>query len=242
MVATDAPGKGSRRYGRTSDHIEALDVVLADGSDWTAETPDHICARDDLAGGIHRQLRQLAVRNYDEIERVFPAMNRGSGLLVLTLDPALADLDRSGYAPFSEGSAPATPTEAFLAAEIARGAIPALPAPVTGHDPFILFEHCTGRATDPTILLRWQGIFNLFGLAVQRQPVSCCGMAGIFGHEADNQDMSRALWDRAGRRRWQGWAPPSCHGQRVFLPRPERAVRRPPSAPPVEVLKAVLTE
>lgn len=37
MVATDASGKGSRLYGKTSDYIEAMDVVLADGSDFRVE-------------------------------------------------------------------------------------------------------------------------------------------------------------------------------------------------------------
>ena len=34
MVATDASGKGSRIYGKTSAYIEQLELVLADGSDY----------------------------------------------------------------------------------------------------------------------------------------------------------------------------------------------------------------
>ena len=34
MVATDASGKGSRIYGKTSAYIEQLEIVLADGSDY----------------------------------------------------------------------------------------------------------------------------------------------------------------------------------------------------------------
>ena len=37
MVATDASGKGSRIYGKTSAYIEALDVVLSDGSDYRSD-------------------------------------------------------------------------------------------------------------------------------------------------------------------------------------------------------------
>ncbi len=82
MAATDASGKGSRIYGRTSDHIIAMDVVLGDGSDWRAEALDEagldaVCARDDLAGALHRTVRDVIADEADEIARVFPVMNRG---------------------------------------------------------------------------------------------------------------------------------------------------------------------
>lgn len=82
MAATDASGKGSRHYGRTSDHVLAMDVALADGCDWRAEplapaALASVCARDDRAGQIHRRLRDIALQDTAEIDRVFPAMNRG---------------------------------------------------------------------------------------------------------------------------------------------------------------------
>lgn len=82
MAATDASGKGSRVFGRTSDHILSMDVVLADGSDWTAralgpEALEAVCAQADLAGEIHRRLRAICARERVEIARVFPIMNRG---------------------------------------------------------------------------------------------------------------------------------------------------------------------
>lgn len=82
MVATDASGKGSRIYGRTSDHVVDMDVVLSDGSDWCAGELDahafaEICTRDDLAGAVHRTVRDVIAAEADEIERVFPIMNHG---------------------------------------------------------------------------------------------------------------------------------------------------------------------
>lgn len=82
MAATDASGKGSRIYGRTSDHIIAMDIVLGDGSDWRAAALDEagleaVCARDDLAGALHRTVRDVVAAEADEIARVFPVMNRG---------------------------------------------------------------------------------------------------------------------------------------------------------------------
>lgn len=36
MIVTDASGKGSRLYGKTSDYIDALDIILSDGSAFRA--------------------------------------------------------------------------------------------------------------------------------------------------------------------------------------------------------------
>jgi len=82
MAATDASGKGSRVFGRTSDQILSMDVVLADGSDWRAEPMDGAafedhCARPDQVGEIHRIVREVLEQEAEEIARVFPVMNRG---------------------------------------------------------------------------------------------------------------------------------------------------------------------
>lgn len=82
MAATDAAGKGSRVFGRTSDHILSMDVVLSDGSDWRAQylgldALKAVCERDDLPGKIHRELWQILKDEAEEIGRVFPVMNRG---------------------------------------------------------------------------------------------------------------------------------------------------------------------
>lgn len=82
MVATDASGKGSRVYGRTSDYIARMDVVLSDGSDLSvaplsAEALAEVAAKDDLSGRIHREVHRVVTERAAEIERVFPKMNRG---------------------------------------------------------------------------------------------------------------------------------------------------------------------
>lgn len=82
MVATDASGKGSRRYGKTSDYIEALDLVLSDGSDWRAEAMtrdqvEEIASGDGLVANIHREALRVAIEKAPAIASVFPEMNRG---------------------------------------------------------------------------------------------------------------------------------------------------------------------
>ena len=65
--------------------------------------------------------------------------------------------------------------------------------------PVALLGHCTERTTRPTNLSRWTEILTAAGYIVEVPSLGCCGMAGIFGHEASNQSMSAALWD-------MGWA------------------------------------
>ena len=69
MIGTDACGKGSRRYGRTGDHLVALKVVLADGTlvD-TSAPPEHAALT---------QLGQRLAAARPLIEARFPRLHRG---------------------------------------------------------------------------------------------------------------------------------------------------------------------
>ncbi len=82
MIATDASGKGSRRYGRTSDHVDSLDVVLSDGSDLTVRPLtrpelDAAIARGGIAGDAHAEVLRVLTEQADLIRDTFPEMNRG---------------------------------------------------------------------------------------------------------------------------------------------------------------------
>ncbi|GBR47833.1 FAD-binding and (Fe-S)-binding domain-containing protein [Neokomagataea thailandica] len=82
MIATDASGKGSRIYGRTSDYIQSLDVTLSDGSDLTicAQSSENVVAlsaRTDRAGDAYRVTQDIVTKHAEEIQCVFPDMNRG---------------------------------------------------------------------------------------------------------------------------------------------------------------------
>lgn len=82
MVATDASGKGSRRYGKTSDYIEAMDLVLSDASSWRATAiplseAEALGTRADIVGAVHREVLRAVTDHAAEIAAVFPDMNRG---------------------------------------------------------------------------------------------------------------------------------------------------------------------
>ncbi|MDO4430387.1 MAG: FAD-binding and (Fe-S)-binding domain-containing protein [Lonepinella koalarum] len=67
-----------------------------------------------------------------------------------------------------------------------------------------LFPHCTESTFMPTSSKDWQQIFAAFGETLQVQQVGCCGMAGVFGHDADNLDMSKAIYQSSWQQKLQG--------------------------------------
>lgn len=82
MVATDASGKGSRRWGKTSDYIVALDLTLSDGTPWRAEPmtraeAEAIAAGSGIVADIHREVLRIVTTRADDIAAIFPEMNRG---------------------------------------------------------------------------------------------------------------------------------------------------------------------
>jgi FAD/FMN-containing dehydrogenase/Fe-S oxidoreductase len=81
MIATDASGEGSRRHGKTSQHVIGLEVVLRGGivhRTTRVEGPelDTLCAQPGLVGEAHALLREIATTRKGEIARVFPKLQR----------------------------------------------------------------------------------------------------------------------------------------------------------------------
>ena len=81
MVNTDACGKGSRIYGRTSDHVLELSCVLSNGE--TLESvpldEDELIAykqKSGIAGEVFKVVDQIVHEKADLIEEVFPRMSR----------------------------------------------------------------------------------------------------------------------------------------------------------------------
>ncbi|RTK94882.1 MAG: FAD-binding oxidoreductase [Neisseriaceae bacterium] len=69
MIATDAAGKGSLIYGKTSDHLKGLQFYLADGT--------HIdTIRNHCPNEIEQNLVSILDPVQDEIARVFPEIKR----------------------------------------------------------------------------------------------------------------------------------------------------------------------
>lgn len=108
MVATDAAGKGSRVYGKTSAYVQFMDVVLANAEDWHVEPLSlsrarSLSALDDHVRRIHKQIINTVVEHRNEIRSVFPKLDRGLTGYNLQ-DGYDAEADRFFLAPFLAGS------------------------------------------------------------------------------------------------------------------------------------------
>lgn len=57
-----------------------------------------------------------------------------------------------------------------------------------------LLLHCTEQSFVPESAKQWQALFQSLGLKLDIVNVGCCGMAGTFGHEKQNQEDSRGLY------------------------------------------------
>lgn len=82
MVATDASGKGSRLYGKTSDYLERMKIILSDGEIFEArifnkEETGQLLKKKSRAGQGCREIVRVITEHETEIETIFPRMNRG---------------------------------------------------------------------------------------------------------------------------------------------------------------------
>ena len=110
------------------------------------------------------------------------------GLPLLTVEPAVTMLYRQDYKnDLCAGGV--TSIDQFI---VDRAAL--LPRSVVSKR-FRLIGHCTETAADPQHLARWKQIFGAVGLNLDPVRAGCCGMAGLFGHEAEHRDLSRQIFE-----------------------------------------------
>jgi len=84
MIANNSAGTRSIIYGKTIDYVEAMSVLLADGTviEIGALTNDALeakCAQQDLEGAIYRTVRHLGIEHQDEIDQRYPKIQRRVG-------------------------------------------------------------------------------------------------------------------------------------------------------------------
>ncbi len=81
MINTDACGKGSRVYGRTSDHVLELQCVLSDGTVLESSRLEEPQLQEKkqqqgLLGSIYETVDQVVTEKADVIETVLPKLSR----------------------------------------------------------------------------------------------------------------------------------------------------------------------
>ena len=81
MIGNNSAGARSLRFGKTVDHIKAMDVVLDDGSTSTFRSLDEsdleiLCSQNDRTGLLHREVRELVFEHREAIATHFPRILR----------------------------------------------------------------------------------------------------------------------------------------------------------------------
>ncbi len=81
MIGNNSAGARSLRYGKTVDHVRAVEAVLSDGTTATLapvadDELDAVCARPDLVGTAHRAVRDAVREHREAIEARFPKILR----------------------------------------------------------------------------------------------------------------------------------------------------------------------
>ncbi len=61
---------------------------------------------------------------------------------------------------------------------------------------YYLLGHCSEKIIATHSQEQWQEIFQHLGKELQVIPTGCCGMAGMFGHEKKNKEISRFIYNR----------------------------------------------
>ena len=81
MIGNNSAGARSLRYGKTVDHVHALEVVLADGSTanlgpLSPEDLESLCSRGDTIGAMHHLVRDTVAGHAQAIRDRFPRILR----------------------------------------------------------------------------------------------------------------------------------------------------------------------
>lgn len=58
-----------------------------------------------------------------------------------------------------------------------------------------MLAHCSEKTALPETESTWQAIFKQFGLKLEIASVGCCGMAGTYGHELENAENTKGIYN-----------------------------------------------
>jgi (R)-2-hydroxyglutarate dehydrogenase len=150
---------------------------------------DHVVGRRRRFAAAVAAQRELIV-SFDE-----------SGVDLITIEPAVSLLGAHEYAAID----PTFPQSVRSLPEYVRERLGRLQDVAGGSDRRVeravqLFGHCTEVSLAPSNVETYRAMLEAVGCSVDVVATTCCGMAGVFGHQAERQTMSAALFDRG----WRG--------------------------------------
>lgn len=127
---------------------------------------------------------------------------------IVGVDPAFVMMLRQEYADAGFAAAGRVQlVQEFLVASMRAGK--QWPSASPRAAPATIFLHCAEAAGSGAAARDWLAVFAKLGLAAAVAKTGCCGMAGLYGHEARHQEMSRRIFDLS-------WAEPAASEPTIF--------------------------
>ncbi len=114
-------------------------------------------------------------------------------LPVIGIEPSITLLYRDEYRAHTQSA----PLQVFTLAEWLTEEIEnhRIEWPKTNIRPAKLFMHCTEKTALPLEARNWLDILRSAGVEAELVATGCCGMAGMYGHEAEHQNESKTLFE-----------------------------------------------
>lgn len=180
------------------------DVVIVPDAVTVAFAPQTIVSLVRLARALGRTVHMLPTRDsgkglhvlgmLDRFRRVAERQRRRLAALshatLVGVDPAMTLLYRDEYSRLL-----ATPPPPVLLPQ--EWLVRETPPPRSRDSArAVLLAHCSERATAPHAAALWREVFTRFGAELDIQDAGCCGMAGMWGHLAENADPSRRIFEQ----------------------------------------------
>ncbi len=83
IAANNSGGEKSLEYGKTTEYVKKLHVILSDGNEYVLkpihkDQLDEIMRQDNFIGNIYRQVYELCELNYDVIKAAKPKVSKNS--------------------------------------------------------------------------------------------------------------------------------------------------------------------
>lgn len=136
--------------------------------------------------GFRRLFKARALKNLEMLENLAKA-----GAPLVGIDPAMTLTYREEYPELLGRS-----TKVYMLHEwMAERCEQLKPPPVKEVKKFTLLAHCQEQTSGAASLDAWTQIFQKFGHHLKVKATGCCGMAGAYGHEADNFESSRGIFE-----------------------------------------------
>lgn len=115
---------------------------------------------------------------------------------LIGIDPSMTLTYRQEYKDVVEGELPPVQLiQEWLSSRLDR-----IERPAVSSNVYRLMAHCTEKTSAAPSLRQWQAIFDALGQKLEVIATGCCGMSGTFGHEAENLQRSKDIYELS----WRG--------------------------------------